>query len=172
MDNVEIIDDFFSLEDCVKIFDNIINNENLSILIYRQNSNNQIDVPFSILELSDNNYFNQYLKSIIEKRFEKSFELIRVYSVMQAYEQTSNYHYDDKRDNAYTFCYYINRNLNHEDGGFFYIKIPNEKYIVGIEPISNRGIFFPSPYIHRGKGYNRFNSELRICVTWKLLEII
>jgi hypothetical protein len=57
-------------------------------------------------------------------------------------------------------------------GGNIQFKMPEIKpFLINIEPLSNRAILFPSNYLHRGLSFNRFISELRICVAWKLQEI-
>jgi len=174
MENIVIIDNFFSQENYNKIcsYFKITNYDCNSI--HRPNIDETSDKPFWRLELSNVAFFNDYLKKIIENKFKKNFIVKRVYAVGQNYEQNSNYHPDEREINntCYTFCYYINENITENDDGYFYIKIPNKKYILGIEPLHNRGIYFNSNYIHKGTGYNRFSNELRICIAWKLKEII
>jgi len=63
-------------------------------------------------------------------------------------------------------------NIIENASGEFFIKIPNEKHIVSIEPKNNRGIFFPSHYLHKGMAFNNFFNSVRLCITWKLEEII
>ena len=64
-----------------------------------------------------------------------------------------------------TFCYYIN--TENAEFGHLYIKLPNEKKIISIEPVTNRGVFFPATYIHRGSSYE--TNDVRTCVAWKLI---
>jgi hypothetical protein len=53
-------------------------------------------------------------------------------------------------------------------GGYLYFKVPDEKYKIGYEPLFNRGILFPSTYIHKGSSYSRYVMDMRVCVAWKL----
>ena len=101
---------------------------------------------------------------------------------IQTYSQDGGFHIDDNGKNKYTFCLYINniegcfdeQDINKKEelmeisGGEFLIKIPNRKEILCIETLSNRGIFFPSEYLHKGMAFNRFIPDYRLCLTWKL----
>jgi hypothetical protein len=122
------------------------------------------DSPYWRLELKKEELFTRYLFKIIEKKLNQTFEIERVYAVNQCYEQNSNFHIDNEHDNRVTFCYYINVNIT--ESGYFYLKIPKQKYIMCIESIHNRGVVFPSNYLHKGSGFNDDNS--RICIAWKL----
>jgi len=173
MENIKIIDKFFDEKEVNKIRDYLYSSNYTCNSCDRSNFNNINDPPFWRLDLTNCSYFSNYLKEIIENYFEKKFELKRVYVVGQTYEQTSNYHTDDSNEKTYTFCYYTNKNIVEKDEGLFYLKNKKDKEcIIGIEPLENRGVFFPSTYIHRGTGYNRFNNELRLCIAWKFKEIM
>ena len=100
-----------------------------------------------------------------------NLKLKRIYMVGQTYGQDSNFHIDDDYDNTITFCLYINSPQYINDDGLFYLRIPNEKYFITIDPLMNRAIIFPSNYRHKGCGLNRFNDNIRICIAWKF-EII
>uniref|UniRef100_A0A6C0ETW8 Fe2OG dioxygenase domain-containing protein n=1 Tax=viral metagenome TaxID=1070528 RepID=A0A6C0ETW8_9ZZZZ len=123
------------------------------------------DTAYWRIELMENAFFNSYLNNIIEKYFNKNMKLNRLYVVGQMYGQDSNFHIDDKEPNTYTFCFYINDII--DDDGSFFIRIPDKKTILNIEPIMNRSVIFPSNYIHKGSGFNRFSDKLRICIAWK-----
>ena len=129
------------------------------------------DLPFGRKELMDNDFFSIYLKNKIEEKVNKKMVLNRIYAVSQTFGQDSNYHTDNIEDGKYTFCLYLTPvesiiNNGCSEGNFF-IKIPNQKYIICIEPNINRCISFPSNYIHKGTGYDKCNCNLRICVAWK-----
>jgi len=170
MENIIVIDDIFSDKDHTKI------KKYLLSLKFKNNSfndpRNTGDNPFWRYELSDNSFFKDYLTKKIEQYFKKQYKVSRLYLVGYTYGQNGVYHPDSTEKNNYTFCYYINIDdnmmFNEDTGGYFYIKIPNKKYILGIEPLDNRGVLFPSDYYHKGTSYNRFNEELRICIAWKL----
>ena len=57
-------------------------------------------------------------------------------------------------------------------GGNIFFKLPGYKYNICYEPIFNRGILFPSNYLHKSTSFTRFIIDLRVSVAWKLIEII
>ena len=144
-------------------------------------------------------FFIKYILQKIEKKYNKKLEIkpsstnlqYRNYIQNQTYGKNGEYHIDSREENTYTFCLYIhnidklfknllNKNHNHilnpeeiveHTGGEFFIKIPDRKEIICIEPVSNRGIFFPSGYKHNGSGFNRFYPNYRYCLVWQLREI-
>ena len=163
MENIKIFDDFFSDEILIEIKNFIINAD-------WQKQNNEIimiddgDSPFYRIDLNNNVFYTNFLLKIIEEKINKKIGLDRVYIVGQNCYQYNVFHTDNELKNKITFCYYIN-NKNVEFGDL-YIKLPNEKKIICIEPITNRGVFFPATYIHRGSSYE--TNDLRICIAWKL----
>jgi hypothetical protein len=163
MENIKIFDDFFSDEILIEIKNFIINAD-------WQKQNNEIimiddgDSPFYRIDLNNNVFYTNFLLKIIEEKINKKIGLDRVYIVGQNCYQYNVFHTDNELKNKITFCYYIN-NKNVEFGDL-YIKLPNEKKIICIEPITNRGVFFPGTYIHRGSSYE--TNDLRICIAWKL----
>lgn len=172
-DEIKIIDNFFSNDILHQIID-YFNTTNWKCQCNKDvNVNLLNDLPYWRIELEKEEFFNSYLKNIIQKYFNKTLILKRVYVVGQTYGQHSNFHTDDVEINTYTFCFYINTIDNNDDydNGIFYIKIPNKEYIINIEPLINRAILFPSTYTHKGSGYNRFNNNLRICIAWKFIIV-
>jgi hypothetical protein len=166
-DVIKVINNFFS-NDIVEEIITFFNDRSWDCLceINKNVTNNTNDCPFWRIELDKESFFSTYLSSNIEKYFNKKLHLLRIYAVSQTYQQNSNFHDDEPENDCYTFCYYIN-NVSIEDDGLFYIKIPNENYILNIEPVMNRLIIFPSYYRHKGSAYNNLNNQLRICIAWK-----
>ena len=121
--------------------------------------------------LMDINHEQNKSDNFYQENNNKQIKLNRIYAVGQTYGQDSNFHIDDGRPNAITFCFYINLNEHINDDGLFYLKIPNEKYIITVEPTMNRAVIFPSNYRHKGCGLNRYSDHFRICIAWKF-EII
>lgn len=133
------------------------------------------NTPFWTMDLNDNKFFSEHIKKIFEKTFSKKFIVNRVYANGQTYGQNGSYHQDSTDPNTYTICLYLTYiKKEHIDtaGGYLYIKLNNEKYKVCYEPIMNRIIMFPSNYYHKGCAFNRYITDMRICVAWKLEEII
>jgi hypothetical protein len=172
----------------ITIFDNFLNDTELDILHkyiseksynYGHTSGDMYEKITNIFfsSYNDEDFFNEYMLHKIENISNKKFTLLRHYMHIQTFGLDGAYHIDDSRENTWTFCIYYTHLKNDEfeinnAGGEFYIKIPNEPGIITIEPYMNRGIFFPSGYVHKGVAYNKLFNNMRLCLTWKLKEII
>ena len=131
-------------------------------------------------------FFAEHLKDKIERVVMRKLKIDRLYTHIQTFGQDGGYHIDNVGDNKFTFCIYLNfitevRKLCNDlicdgdavriaenMGGEFFIKIPGEPQILSIDTIMNRGVYFPSGYLHKGMAYNRFVPNNRVCITWKL----
>jgi hypothetical protein len=173
MEKIIINDDFLSLKNMKNLKECLINNKEWINNIEESNSRmfKKHDAPFWVKDLRKDIFLSIYMTEKISSYYNKNFELKRVYIVGQMYGQNSNFHTDDKREDRYTFLLYLKDNYMDNDEGYIYFKIPNENYILTIEPKNNRGVLFPSGYIHKGSGYNKLNTNLRTCIAWKLKEI-
>ena len=179
MEKIIIYDDFFSATDLQKIKDFCDNNW-LCNCLYSPNTDETRDTPFWRKEYMEEHLFNTYLKDVIREKLNKKVLFKRLYSVGQTFGQNSNFHTDDKAENSFTFCFYINDNTDttndnttttETNEGYYYVKIPNEKHILAIEPLNNRGVLFPGSYVHKGTGFNKFSNDLRVCIAWKFTDI-
>jgi len=170
MENIKIIDDFFNEHDLKKINDHIKEINWMCQCHYKPNVDKYADSPYWKYNLDHEEFFSIYLKKIIEKQYNSTFVLNRVYLIGQDYEQFGNYHYDSLRKDEYTFCLYLN-NLSENSGGYFYYKDYIKKYTICIEPIMNRGVLFKSKIIHKGTGFNRLENKIRLCITWKFVKL-
>lgn len=165
-EEVKIIDNFFSdtiLKEILNYFNNTI-----WVCMCISDINNCIytgDSPYWRIELEKNEYFNSYIKDIIEKYLNKKINIKRIYAVGQTFSQDSVFHIDDDAKNTFTLCFYINNTI--DNNGLFHLKIPNKNHIISIEPLMNRTVIFPAYYRHKGSGFGRFNNSLRICIAWK-----
>lgn len=172
MDKIHVIDNFLDNDELHKC-NSIIK---LNGWTWGHTSNNDIkNTPFWLMILSDNDYFTIYIKNIIEKTFSKKFKVDRVYANGQTYGQDSVYHTDCSDPNCYTFCLYltdIKEEYIETAGGHLFFKFPELNYKIGYEPKFNRGILFPSNYLHKACAFSRYIMDLRICIAWKLEEII
>jgi Rps23 Pro-64 3,4-dihydroxylase Tpa1-like proline 4-hydroxylase len=127
------------------------------------------------MDLINNDYLLVYIKNIIETHFSKKFRVTRLYANGQTYGQDGTYHIDSSNKNYYTFCLYlsdIKEEYIETAGGHLFFKFPELNYKICYEPKFNRGIFFPSNYIHKATSFSRYIMDLRICISWKLEEII
>jgi hypothetical protein len=169
IDNIIICDNFLTDEEIKNGLD-IIENEKW-IYGHQSTGKNLYENQFWIMDLTNNNFFSKHLHSAIEKQFSKKFELYRVYANGHTFGQDGIFHTDSKNDWDYTFCLYFSKiedTYIESAGGHLYFKVPNEKYKIAYEPLFNRGIFFPSNYIHKGTSYSRYVMDMRISVAWKL----
>lgn len=170
MEKIIIYDNFFSATDLQKIKDFCDNNW-LCNCMYSPNADETRDTPFWRKEYKEEHLFNTYFNDVIQEKLKKEIKLIRIYSVGQTFGQNSNFHIDDANNNSYTFCFYINNTTTTETNeGYYYVKIPNEKHILAIEPLNNRGVLFPANYVHRGTGFNKSSNDLRVCIAWKFID--
>jgi hypothetical protein len=171
--------------DKIIIFDNFLDENTINLLIeiinkktwtfgHKSNENDSFSTPFFYMDLINEKFALLYIKDKIEEKLSKKITLKRCYANGQTFGQDGSYHIDDPDEKAFTFCLYINK-INKIEieiaGGNFNIKIPNEKFIISIEPLFNRGILFPSNYFHKGHSFSRYVNELRISVVWKFYFI-
>jgi len=174
-----------------KIFDDFLTENELSKCIeaisrpawkFGQASyNSPISTPFWMMTLDDDSFFTKELFFKIQNVTQKKYAIQRVYANGQTFGQDGTYHQDDVSDETYTFCLFINKQITNETvdniGGEFVFKIPYHNTSdspfsrVIIEPIYNRGIFFPSNCFHKGLAFNRYNKGLRVSIAWKLTPL-
>jgi hypothetical protein len=168
MENIIIHDCFLNIYE-LKTLTNIIKKKEYN---YGHTSGDDEAFAVSFFSTKNNeNFFNIYMLNKINEVSNKKFKINRHYMHIQTFGQDGSFHIDDYGSNTFTFCLYIT-NLQDEDvekyGGDFLIKIPNDNKIISIETNNNRGIFFPSNYIHKGMAYNILCDKPRLCITWKL----
>jgi len=173
MDKIEIFDNFLEESDILKCIE--ITCQPQWEFGHNSGADNFRDTPFWIMDLKQNDFISIYIKSKIEEITKKKYILKRVYANGQTYGQHGSYHQDDTTKNCWTFCLYVNR-IDTEDidyfDGYFQVKLPGEnKYVISIEPLFNRGVLFPSHYFHRGNAFTRYVKEMRVCIAWKLQEL-
>lgn len=173
MDKITVIDDFLSPIELEKAFE-IINSKKWN---YQHKSNGKYDheISFWSVPLDDEIFFTEHVKKAIEKYFSKRLEIHRVYANAQTYGQDGTYHIDDDDEKSKTFVLYLNKIPKHDMElacGHIYFKIPDLKYKICFEPFCNRGIFFPSNYMHKATAFSRFIMDMRICIAFKLREIV
>lgn len=178
MDKIKVIENVLTEEE-IKNALNILNSKNWIFGHQSITDNSFAHTPFWNMNLIEESYFTDYIKNIIEKIFFKKFKINRCYANGQTYGQDGSYHTDvndneNEKNNKFTFCLYFSKikdEFIEAAGGHLFFKIPELKYKICFEPIFNRGILFPSDYLHKAHSYNRYIMDLRMCVSWKLEEI-
>lgn len=174
MENILIFDEFLEKDDLVMVLKDV----KMKTFMYGSKSGGSEVVDTSFFSSPNFEYlFNNYIKNKLEERLARKFSLDRHYMNAQTFGQDGAYHIDHNRFNKFTFCLYLNElpqlteieELN--CGGEFFIKLPREKSIISVAPKMNRGVFFPSIYVHKGSAFNNWVSGRRICLTWKLEDI-
>ena len=169
MEKIIVCDNFLSNDEINKATDILKNG--LWKFGHTSEGKNIYEDKFWTMNLTDNEFFSTYLLSVIEKHFSKKFELIRVYANGHTFAQDGHFHIDSDKDDYYTFCLYfthIEDKYIETAGGYIYFKLPHVNYKICYEPIYNRGIFFPSNYIHKGTSFTRYVMDMRLGVAWKL----
>lgn len=173
MDKILVVDDFLNKTELEKAFE-IINSKKWNYQ-HKSNGTYEHEISFWSIPLDDEVFFTEHVKNAIEKYFSKKYYIFRVYANAQTYGQDGTYHIDNKDEDAKTFVLYLNK-VPPKDMelacGHIYFKIPELKYRVCFEPYCNRGILFPSNYTHKASAFSRFIMDMRICVSFKMREII
>lgn len=183
MQNIFIFDDF--LDDCeLKKVVSIIETREWG---FGHGSGDREQIQNKFFSTHDlDAFFTEHLKGKIESVVSRKLKINRLYTHIQTFGQDGGYHIDCLGENKFTFCIYLNyitevkkicnnlvcdgdvAGIYKNMGGEFLIKIPNEPQILSIDTIMNRGVYFPSGYLHKGMAYNRFVPNKRVCITWKL----
>ena len=172
MDNIRIVDDFFLPEELFKVI-SFIDQQQWKFGHTSGERETIINKFFSTSITHD--YFETFIKEKIEILFNIKVRINRNYMHIQSFGQDGGYHIDDVGINTSTFCVYItdlsDKSMDIANGEFL-IKLPDKKEIVCIDTLMNRGVLFPSYYLHKGMAYNRLHVENRLCITWKFEIII
>lgn len=121
------------------------------------------------------NFISDYVRNKIERAISKPLKITRNYLQTQQFGENGGYHIDTEDPNTYTFCVYITDVPDdeiEEASGEFLLKLPGEIHILAIDTYANRGVLFPSNYVHKGMAYNRQIDKRRTVLAWKFEEII
>jgi len=174
MDEIFIIDDFLNKKDITILFNTINEKDDLWCFGHSSGYDEIIANKFFSIYNTEP-LFVDYLFNKIQTKFKKKFKINRHYMHVQMFGQDGAYHIDDHGSNKYTVCLYLSERDNDEienGGGEFFVKIPKKKEILSIDTYSNRALIFPSNYLHKGMAFNKKINTRRLCLTWKLEEII
>lgn len=187
MEKIKIIDDFLDkneLKDLKKKIKSIEWDYNL-VSSNDEIVTNRFFISYKLLECSDylkekvEKEINELLiekgESLNDKTYKKNKEYkvypLELYAHTQFYGGDGAFHYDYNATDVYSFCLYLNDIDNNEienANGELLIKIPEKKEIMAVDTKMNRGIIFPSRYIHKGNAYNHNYLNERICIAWKI----
>jgi len=173
LENIQVVDNFLELEE-LKEVESIVKSLKWEYGHTSNYTTMQKNMFWSSQLTDEYPYFSKYLLTILEKHFFKKFEVKRVYANCNPFTFDGQFHIDDDTEDTYTFCLYINKQKKEEMdfvGGYLQFKLPKFKFLVSFEPLNNRGIFFPSNYLHKATSFNRHVDDIRICIAWKLKEI-
>jgi len=174
MENIKIIDNFLD-EYELKILTSAIKNKQWK---YNHSSGGKETIHNKFfVSHNDNDNASRFITEKIKSLFPGETLIIkRQYVSNQLFGQDGGYHVDGEgnENKTVTFCLYLTDVTNNSldiAGGDFFIKIPNCKFIISIKTIMNRGILFPSNFLHKGNAYTKAFYENRLCLTCKI-EII
>ena len=172
MEKICVLDNFLEKDELQKALEIIT--KVLWSFGHKSTSKFSYETPFWSCSLDKEPFFTDYVLKLIQKTVNKKFIINRVYANGQTFGQDGVYHIDAEDNDFYTFVLYLHE-IDEVDvelaGGHIYFKLPNLKYKICYEPLLNRGILFPSNYIHRACSFSRYIMDLRTCVAFKLREI-
>jgi Rps23 Pro-64 3,4-dihydroxylase Tpa1-like proline 4-hydroxylase len=144
----------------------------LNIKWVHHSTNKNADTGRVAYELTNNYFFYEEMKPILQQELNFEFYIQRVYLNVMSYGSEGSYHYDSLEPNAYTILYFSggppDSETADEYGGYFYYK--ENKEIKCIEPIHNRMIVFNSDIIHKASSFNRMIKSPRFSITWKIYK--
>ena len=172
MNHIHIFDRFLTEDDYQKIREFVCNSD--WKYGHKNGTRETLDTRYFSNMFVDN-FITDYVRSKIEKTISKPLRITRNYLQTQAFGENGGYHVDTEEPNTYTFCIYIT-DLSDEEiedaNGDFLLKLPNENYVICVDTYANRGVLFPSNYVHKGMAYNIKIDSRRTVLAWKFEEII
>ena len=170
MDFIQIIDDFLN-KDEISLLLRQLNTEEYQ---YGHKSGGGDKLTICFFSTSKEIELKTLIFNKIQNYVSKKLKVDRFYVHTQNFGQDGKYHVDTELPHTYSFCLYVNDVPDSMENtyGDFLFKIPNDNKIICVESKLNRGVFFPSTYLHKGLPYNRFYHNRRMCVTFKFTEIV
>jgi len=129
---------------------------------------------WGIKDLCKNELFSKTIFEKIKETYGMNFELLRITANGSMQGSDGGYHTDDSIDNTFTFLLYLSdiNEYNVDDvGGHTLFRDRNDKKIIAVEPLFNRGILFDSKLEHRGLAPYRTSNVFRMSIAYKLILI-
>ena len=121
------------------------------------------------MELSKEDFFNEYLFNIIKKKTNEEFSLTRCYANGHTYGTSGNFHTDWEDGSGRTALLYANDTWRQEWGGKTVYNLNGEYHYTECYP--NSLVIFPGIIPHRAEATSRFFTGLRKTVAWKLVSM-
>lgn len=124
-------------------------------------------IPFWKMELSDEEFFNDYLLNIIRQKTQLNLTAYNVYANGQTYGQHGYPHVDSYDEVGRTFLLYAVPNWDIMLGGktAYVIDKDNFHHVI---PERNKAVLFPGMIPHFSEETTRVFAGLRVTVAWKL----
>jgi|LakMenE18May11ns_1017448.scaffolds.fasta_scaffold9942043_5 hypothetical protein len=163
LDKITFFENIFSQKDFEEIHKYILS-PNWAFGHY--SDENSAHKMFWNLDLSNIQYFNDYLFSVITQITNRNWKIERIYANGQTYGLDGSFHIDS--DNGYTFLYYCNREWNPSWAGNTIFIDENTNQIESICPKPNHAILFPGNILHYGQSPSRDFYGLRVTIAYKL----
>ena len=140
---------------------------------------------FWFMDLSEESFFTDTLFNNVKNIIGDNFDVERVYANGQTYGQGGVPHYDDPREEAYTFLIYMNPEWDQLWGGdtvflnrYVDKETVQERIFDGdfvlktkkVTPSPNSAIFFRSSIVHYAESPTRDFYGIRISLAYKLIK--
>ncbi len=167
-EDIITIDNFLELEDF---------NKTLDFLArpkwgwgHGSNPNNpEYSTPFWKMELTEEQFFHDYIFNLIKKTTNEEYFLTRCYANGHTYGSCGSFHTDWDDDSGRTALLYANDSWMQEWGGKTVFLVNGQCHY--IECIPNTLVIFPAIIPHRAEGTSRFFNGLRKTIAWKLTSV-
>ena len=157
MKKIKIIDNFLSVDDLNIIMKNISGSS-----WTMQSSNVGDSSSFLMYNVSNKEFFNNYLYKKVASTLKKDVKLERVYFNGQYWCRDGNIHTDGCDITALIYITPYSPGL----GGFTEILKGNDHHIIA--PYQRRLVLFPGKWKHKGYAYSQQNVGMRISLAYKL----
>ena len=123
--------------------------------------------PFWKMELTQDEFFSNYLFDVIKKKTNQDYLLTRCYCNGHTFGSSGNFHIDWKDETGRTVLLYANETWKQEWGGKTVYDIDGKYHYTEFVP--NSIVIFPGIIPHRSEITSRIFTGLRKTVAWKLV---
>ena len=159
-ERIKIVDNFLSKDEYKIVIDTVRSATWKTQVSDRKKSHNY----FLMYDVTDVSFFNKTLCDKIQKKFQLSNRLKRVYFNGQWFSRDGDFHVDGSDKTV--LIYISNHNISW--GGFtHFFEPPNNEYI--ISPVTNRLVIFPGNIMHKAYSFSNQNCPMRISLAFKFV---